>query len=259
MDKITNEYIRERLAKGLRDDNRGHLSYRNINLWVNPMPNAEGSAIAQIGNTKVLAGVKIDIGEPMRDTPNDGSIATNAELLAMAADQYESGPPSPESVEFARVVDRGIRAAGMIDTAKLFIEEGKVWSVYIDLYVLNFDGNIFDAGTLAGVAALTSARMPKYEDSKVIREGNLAKLGVANLATSCTFAKVGDTLLLDPNGAEESVMRTRLTIANDENVIRAMQKGLSGSLTQKEIDSLIDVTFDKSRELRNIVKKATGV
>jgi len=242
----------------MRNSKRGPMSFRDIVLSTGTMPNAEGSAEARIGNTKVLAGIKIDVAEPMRDTPEDGNLTTSAELLPMASESYDIGPPTPEGVEFARVVDRGIRAAEMIDTSKLFIEEGKVWSVYIDIYVLNFDGNLFDAGTLAAVGALATAKMPRFEDGKVIRDTGMKKMQIENIVTSCTYAKVLDTLLLDPDGPEEQLTKARLTIANDENVIRAMQKGLGGSFSTREIDSLIDTTFDKSKELRGIIKKSSG-
>ncbi len=258
MRTITNEYIRERLSKGIRDDKRGPWDYREIAITTNWIPNAEGSAMVTIGNTKVLTGIKIDVGTPMKDKPEEGNLTTSAELLPMAAEQYETGPPSPEAVELARVVDRGIRASGMIDTKKLFIEKDKVWGIYVDLYILNWDGNLFDAGTLASVAALATARMPKYQDAKVIREHEMERLQINSMPTSCTFAKVSDALLLDPNGAEEELMKARITIANDDQVVRAMQKGLGGSLAQKEIDSLIDITFDKSKQLREILKKAIG-
>ncbi len=156
----------------------------------------------------------------------------------------------------ARVVDRGIRAAGIIDMPSLFIEKDKVWSVFIDIYILNYDGNLFDASTLAAVSALASTRMPKYEKEEVIRTGKLENLKIGNLVTSCTYAKLGDKLILDPNGSEESVMDTRITIANDEKCIRAMQKGLSGAFLQEEINQLIDKSFEKSKELRDLINNS---
>lgn len=255
---ITEEHILSMLSKGLRESNRGMLSYRDITLEIGTMPNAEGSATVRLGHTKVVAGIKIDIGEPMKDTPNEGNIVTGAELLPMASEKFDIGPPTPAAVEVARVIDRGIRASGMIDTSKLFVEEGKVWGVFIDVYVLNYDGNLFDAGTLASVAALRSSRMPRYEDGKVIREGGLGRLKAENISTSCTFAKIADKVLLDPDGSEESFMKARLTIANDEKYIRAMQKGLGGSFSLKEVDGLIDTTFEKSKELRGIISRAIG-
>jgi exosome complex component RRP42 len=255
---ITEQYIRERLTKGIRDGGRGLFSFRNIALEVGKIPNAEGSAEVNLGNTKVLVGIKIDVGAPMKDKPDEGAITTGAELLPLAHHSYDAGPPSAEAVELARVIDRGIRAANVIDLKKLFIEEGKVWNAFIDVYVLNYDGNLFDAGTLAAVTALVNARMPKYEDEKVIREGNLGRLETSNICTSCTFAKVADTIVLDTDGNEEDFSEARLTVTNDEKAVRAMQKGLGGSFTPKELDTLIDTTFEKSKELRRIVEKTKG-
>ncbi len=255
---ITEEYIRDRLLKGRREGRQGLLSYRSIHINPKTMPNAEGSAEVSIGDTKVVAGVKIDLGEPMNDTPEEGTISTAAELLPMASETYDPGPPSPEAIEISRVIDRGIRAAGIIDATKLFIEEGKVWNVYIDVYVLNYDGNLFDAGTLAATTALLTSRMPRYEDGAVVREGNLARLETKNIVTSCTFAKVANSIILDPDGNEEIFADARLTVANDEEYLRAMQKGISGSLSVQEIDSMVSIAFDKSKELRSAIKSSLG-
>ncbi|MEM0087256.1 MAG: hypothetical protein QXU16_03265, partial [Candidatus Micrarchaeaceae archaeon] len=192
----------------------------------------------------------------MPDKPDEGNLIVSAELLPLASTEFEAGPPSPEAIELARVVDRGVRASELLDLGSLFIEEEKVWSVFVDIYILNYDGNLFDASMLAAVSALSSTRMPKYEDDKVIREGNLQKLKTGKIVTSCTFAKVGNAILLDADSNEESVMDARLTIANDEDKIRAMQKGLSGSFTHEEILSAIDKSFEKSKELRSIIKNA---
>lgn len=252
---ITEQYIRERLARGVREGGRSLTSFRDISLEVGKLSNAEGSAEINLGNTKVLVGIKLGIGEPMADKPDEGSIMTGAELLPLAYHKYEAGPPSAESIELARVIDRGIRAANVIDLKKLFIEEGKSWNVFIDIYVLNYDGNLFDAGTLAAMSALYNTRMPKYEDKKVIREGNLGRLEISNICTSCTFAKVADKIVLDTDGNEEDFSEARLTIANDEKVVRAMQKGLGGAFKAGELESLIETTFEKSKELREAVKK----
>ncbi|MGC9099396.1 MAG: exosome complex protein Rrp42 [Candidatus Micrarchaeia archaeon] len=254
INSIKSAYIKEMLNNGVRSE-RGLFDYRSISISRNIIPNAEGSAEVNLGSTKVLAGVKIDIDEPMPDKPNEGNLVMSAELLPLASADYDTGPPSPEAIELARVVDRGIRAANVIDTESLFISEGKVWSVFIDIYIMNYDGNLFDASTLAAMVALTSTRMPKYEDEKVIREGKLEKLKINNIVTSCTYAKIGNRIILDPNGDEESVMDTRLTIANDETYIRAMQKGLSGSFKESEINELVDMTFEKSKDLRSIINK----
>lgn len=258
MKEPNREYVLELLGKGTREQERGQYDYREIKIAPGVIPHAEGSAQVDIGSTKVLAGVKLDIGTPMQDKPNQGALATSAELLPLADPDYEMGPPSPEAIELARVVDRGIRAAEVVDLDALFIEKDKVWSVYTDIYVLNYDGNLFDASTLAATTALLSARMPRIEGEEIIRTGSLGKLKTKGIVTSCLFAKVKKRLLLDPNANEESIMDARLTIANDTQAVRAMQKGLSGSVSFKELEEMEQVAFEKSKELRSAIAKALG-
>ncbi len=253
---VTEDYIKDLISSGKREDGRSLLEYRPISIKSRVIPNAEGSAEVIIGGTKVIVGVKIAIDTPMPDKPNDGNLVTSAELLPIASESYEMGPPSPDAIELARVTDRGIRASGMVDLASLFIEKDKIWEIFVDIYVLNYDGNLFDASTLAAVTALSSARMPKYENEKIIREGDLGKLKISSQLTSCTFAKLADRIMLDPDKNEEAFMGTRLTITTDGTSVRAMQKGLSGSFTQKELENMLDITFDKSKELNALIEKA---
>lgn len=256
---VTEDFIKDLLMKGQREDGRQQMSYRDIKIKTGAIPNAEGSALVTLGNTKVLSGVKLGVGEPMPDKPGEGNLITGAELHPMASESFESGPPSPEAIELGRVIDRGIRAANMIDSKNLGIDEEKVWEVFVDIYVLNYDGNLFDAGMLAAVAALSSARMPKYENEEVIREGSLGKFKLGGMATSTTFAKIAGKVILDPDGNEEAYMNSRITITSDENdVVRAMQKGLGGSFSQSELENLLEMSFVKSKDLRKLVENLKG-
>lgn len=253
-DVVKGHYIKELIAKKVREDNRGMMDFRKIKITPNVIDHAEGSAQVDLGNTRVLACVKLQVEETMEDTPDQGNLIINSELLPLAHAEFESGPPSPESIELARVVDRGIRAANSIDLSSLLIETGKAWTVFVDLYVLNYDGNLFDTSTLAAMAALVNAKMPKYEEGKGIYTERTTPLKINNIVGSTTFGKVEDTLMLDTNMHEESASDVRLTIATDGKVVRAMQKGLGGSLTKQEIESLLDVSLDKYNELKAAVE-----
>ncbi len=210
-----------------------------------------------LGNTRVLAGVKIDVAEPMRDTEDQGNLVVSSELLPMASPDFEVGPPRPEAVELARVVDRGIRAAECIDMSALFIEPGKVWAVYIDVYVLDHAGNLFDASELAAMTALMSAHMPSYENGKVVRErGDGKRLKINATVTSTTFFKVADMVIYDANGYEEKAAPARLTIASSGRRICAMQKGLAGSFMPAEIGELAAFSLERHKELSGIINEA---
>ncbi len=256
IDIVKTGYIKELIAKDMREDDRGFHDFRKIDIIPRLIKNAEGSAQVDLGTTRVLAGVKLNLDTPMEDTPNQGNLVVSAELLPLASASFESGPPSPDSIELARVVDRGIRHGKCVNLESLFVEEGKAWTVYVDLYVLNYNGNLFDAGTIAAMSALLNTEVPKYEDGKVVREERVSKLKIDNIVTSSTFAKIGGKSIIDPTANEMIAAYSRLTIANDENYIRAMQKGLSGGFSQKEIDELIEVAFNKHKEQKNIVKSS---
>ncbi|MCL5429981.1 MAG: exosome complex protein Rrp42 [Candidatus Marsarchaeota archaeon] len=244
-DLVKMQHIKELLAKGAREDKRGTFDFRNIVIKTDVISHAEGSAQVDLGATKVLVGVKVQLDEPMPDTPDQGNLIVGAELLPLAHAEFEPGPPSPESIELARVVDRGIRAAECIDLESLKIEDGKVWSVFIDIYVLNYDGNLFDATTIAAMAALTTAKMPKYAEGNADYKERTEPLKIKNTVVSTTFGKIGETFILDPNIHEENAASTRLTITTDGKVLRAMQKGLGGSFTKAELERLVDVSLEK--------------
>ena len=256
MDMVKASHIRGLIASGKREDGRDAYSFRDIKITAGLLGNAEGSAEVRMGDTRVLAGVKLQIEEPMEDTPNQGNLIMSGELLPLASEMYETGPPSASAIEFGRVVDRGIRHGNCIDLKSLFIEEEKVWTVFIDLYVLNYDGNLFDAGTMAAMAALMNTKVPKVEDGEAVRTERKTPLKIDNIIGSTTFAKIKDKLILDPSGDEELAADCRLTIATDAEKVRSMQKGLSGGLFKNEIDELLGVSFNKYKEIKDILTKA---
>lgn len=253
IDIVKSNYIRELINKGQRQDSRDLLSFRDISIKRGIIQNAEGSAQVELGDTKILAGVKVMLGSPMEDTPEQGNQIVSAEYWPGAAREFEPGPPSPEAIELARVVDRGIRAANCINLESLYLEEGKCWDVYVDVYVLNHDGNLIDASSMAVMAALMDTRMPKYENGVVNREDRTNKLKVNGVVATTTFAKIGDKIVLDPTGDEENAMSARLTVANDGKLIRAMQKGKSGSFNIDEVEELSRISLEKHAELKKII------
>jgi len=58
-------------------------------------------------------------------------------------------------------VDRVIRESEAIELKKLFIEEGKVWIVYVDLAIFDMRGNLMDASMLASIKALFILKFQK--------------------------------------------------------------------------------------------------
>jgi len=141
MASIMRDHIINLLREGKRIDGRSFEEYRDLEVRVNVIEKAEGSAWVKLGNTQVLVGIKVDLGEPFPDLPEKGVMTTNVELVPLASPTFEPGPPDENAIELARVVDRGIRESGAIELEKLVIVPGKlVRVVFIDVHVLDHDG-----------------------------------------------------------------------------------------------------------------------
>jgi exosome complex component RRP42 len=246
--------ISQLIEKGKRLDERGLLDYRDIKIEQGVIEKAEGSARVLLGRTQVLVGVKVELGTPFPDTPNEGVQTVNAELVPLASPNFEPGPPDENSIELARIVDRGIRESKAINTEKLCIEPGKkVFVVFIDVYVLNHDGNLIDASALAAMSALLNTKMPNYEikDGELKIKQGYTQLPMRNHPITVTVGKINNTLIVDPWLEEEQVMDSRLTMAiNDDGNICAIQKGLSGYFTPQQILEASKIALDKAAELR---------
>src|SRR5512139_2707023 len=237
--KVRLKQIEQFLEKGKRLDDRSLTDYREIQIEQGVIEKAEGSARVFLGKTEVLVGVKVETGEPFPDTPNDGVMTVNAELVPLASPHFEPGPPDENSIELARVVDRGIRESHAIDTEKLCIEAGKkVFVVFVDVYVLNHDGNLIDASAIAAVSALANAKMPNFEvkDGEVKYKTGYSPLPLNSHPITVTLAKINGKLVVDPGIEEEQIMEARISMAfNDDGNICAIQKGCAGFFTPQEL------------------------
>jgi exosome complex component RRP42 len=82
--KVKQKQIEQLIEKGSRLDGRGPLEYRELKIEQGLIERAEGSARVLLGKTEVVVGVKVEMGEPFPDTPNEGVMTVNAELVPFA-------------------------------------------------------------------------------------------------------------------------------------------------------------------------------
>lgn len=255
--ELKRHFIGRMIKEGRRIDGRKFDEMREASIETGVIDaKAEGSARVKLGNTDVLCGVKVIAGTPYPDRPDSGTMMTSAELVPIASPEFEMGRPGEDAIELARVVDRGIRESGMIDLEKLCIEPREmVWMVSIDLHVLNQDGNLLDACTLASVAALNTAWVPKYDKKTglVVREKS-GDLPITKLPISFTFAKIGDQIVADPILDEEYAMDARLTVTVTDKHIHAMQKGENGAFSPEEVSELVDKAFSNYKKAKKLIK-----
>ncbi len=238
---IKKESILHMLERGLREDGRKLNEYRPLSITLDYAKKADGSALVKLGDTAVLAGVKIEEEEPFEDTPAQGNLVVNVELLPLAYETFEPGPPDENAIELSRVVDRSLRDSKSIDLSKLVIEPGKrVWTVWVDIYVLDYGGNVLDASTLAAVAALYNAKLPKVVNEngevRVIKEEKGDRVPILFPVVTVTAAKIGKYIVIDPDLEEEAIADAKLSISyTPEGRIVGMQKSGEGSFNVQEV------------------------
>ena len=260
IDELKKSQILELLEQGKRVDGRALDEVREISIETNAIPKANGSARVFLGDTEVVCGVKIQPDRPFPDTGDKGLFICTAELLPLSHPTVETGPPQPHVIELARVVDRGIRESHMVDVSQLVIEKDKsVIGVFADNVVVDYDGNLFDACSYASTAALLSSKTPKWDwidDKPTLVEGGESQLPVSTIPVSVTMAKIGNHIVVDPNGDEWASMDSRITITSDsDGNICALQKGGSDGFTQDEINQCGEISVKVGAKIREKLKE----
>ena len=253
--KLLRAHLAELAENDERHDGRSRWEARDTELEIGVLPRAEGSAKVRIGNTIVYAGVKFQVMTPYPDRPNQGGLMCSAEVRPVAGPNWDPGPPSPESIELGRVVDRGIRESGCIDVDDLCIIPGeKAWQVILDLFAISDDGNLFDAFALAGIAAMRTAIIPQKRFEIGAEDRPLI---VSKTPIMCSYQKVGGRFVYDADGKEELGGDERIHITlGDDGHVHSLQKGLRGIFTDDEFSEIMEQAQSRCKDLREMVNKA---
>ncbi|HKR73604.1 MAG TPA: exosome complex protein Rrp42 [Candidatus Nitrosocosmicus sp.] len=259
VEQLRKQQMLEALTRGKRLDGREYESYRNLEIEVGIIDKASGSAKVKLGNTEVIAGVKVETGEPFEGLENKGALIMSAEVLPTASPHVEPGPPDEDAIELSRVVDRGVRESEMLDLDKLVLVPGKiVYTVFVDCSIINSDGNLLDATSYAVVAALSTSKFPIFEiqDDKVVDTGKTMPPPITTIPISITAVKIGESVLLDPTTEEEACMDARITMTTQsDGSIVAVQKGFTGPFTVDQIISFSEIARIKGEEIRSKIKE----
>jgi exosome complex component RRP42 len=252
---IEKNYILSNLKKEERIDGRDLWQQRDLIIKSNVIASAEGSSEVSLGKTKVITGLKYEVGTPFPDLPNEGVCTFMAELLPLASPLFERGPPNEESIELARVVDRGIRHADCIQTKKLCIKEKEaVYILFMDIYVINHSGNLIDASGVSSLTTLISSQIPegKWENDKLAWTGKYLSGDtlVNELPIVLTYGKIGDIVFLDPSLPEELVCDGRISISVTENKITSIQKSGTATFSIEDIEMLGKKAMETGKKIR---------
>lgn len=263
VEHLRKQQMREAISRSKRLDGRDLDEMRPLEIELDVIGKADGSSRVRLGNSEVVAGVKVETGEPFEGLENKGALILSAEVLPTASPYIEPGPPDEETIELARVVDRGVRESEMVTLDKLALIPGKiVYTIFVDCSIINYDGNLFDATSYAVVSALMSSKLPVFEvqeNGTVINTGKKMDPPLTTIPISITAVKIGDSVILDPTAEEEACMDARITITtNSDGNFAALQKGSTGSFTIEQIKKAAEIARIKGEEVRTKIKELTS-
>ncbi|XP_039844532.1 exosome complex component RRP45A-like isoform X5 [Panicum virgatum] len=260
------EFIETALQSDLRVDGRHSFDFRKLRI---SFGREDGSSEVQLGETHVLGYVTAQLVQPYRDRPNEGTLAIFTEFSPMADPAFEPGRPGESAIELGRVIDRGLRESRAVDMESLCVVAGKhVWSVRVDLHILDNGGNLIDAANIAALAALSTFRRPECtvggDDGQqvIVHDPEVRDplpLTIHHMPIAVTFAYFGEgnIVVVDPTYKEEAVMGGRMTATiNSNGDICSIQKAGGEGVMSSVVMQCLRIASVKATDITSKMKKA---
>jgi ribonuclease PH len=179
----------------LRLDNRTYDQIRNTKITPNISPYAEGSALIEVGGTKVICTASVEDRVPLfLRNKGVGWVTAEYAMLPRATNtrtQRESQRPSGRTQEIQRLIGRSVRA--IVDT-KLLGER----QIYLDCDVIQADGGTRCASITGAYVALALACR------RLMKQGVISRSPIMSEVAAVSVGIIEGTPILDLAYAEDS-------------------------------------------------------
>jgi ribonuclease PH len=178
-----------------RIDKRTHDQIRNTKITPNISPYAEGSALIEVGGTKVICTASVEDRVPMfMRNKGLGWVTAEYAMLPRATNtrtQRETQRPSGRTQEIQRLIGRSLRA--VVDT-KLLGER----QIYLDCDVIQADGGTRCASITGAYVALALACR------KLVKQGTIKTSPILSEVAAVSVGIIQGTTILDLAYEEDS-------------------------------------------------------
>ena len=228
--------MEDKVAQGSvpeRSYGRSLEKMRPVKLTRDVMKNAQGSCLAEFGDTKVLCSATIEEGVPAwrkgKRTPRE----------------YRGR--KGRSMEIERLVGRSLR--NVCDMRRM----GEI-TVTVDCDVLQADGGTRTASITGGWVALFEA-LRAWCDA-----GKINHIPITHQVAAISMGKVGGLLMLDLDYPEDSSAEVDMNLVerDDGGIVEVQGTGERAPLTREELNALLDMGDAGIKELLALQKKITG-
>jgi ribonuclease PH len=186
-----------------RIDNRALDQLRQTKITPHFLPNAEGSALIEVGNTKVICAATVEEKvPPFLRNKGIGWVTAEYAMLPRATNtrtNRETLRPSGRTQEIQRLIGRSLRA--VVDTSLLGERQ-----IMIDCDVLQADGGTRCASITGACVALALAV------KKLLIAGKIKKNPILSEVAAVSVGMVEGVPVLDLNYAEDSTAEVDMNV-----------------------------------------------
>ncbi|MBC7911484.1 MAG: ribonuclease PH [Pyrinomonadaceae bacterium] len=219
-----------------RSDGRGADELREVRLTPGYLPHAEGSALIEMGRTRVICAASVEERvPPFLRGKGQGWVTAEYAMLPRATLQRTSretgrGGPSGRTHEIQRLIGRSIRA--VVDMP--LIGER---TITLDCDVLQADGGTRTAAITGAYVAFALACR------HLMRAGKITRLPIRSEVAAISVGILDKTPLLDLNYTEDSRAEVDMNVicAGDGRFIEVQGTAEREPFTRDEMDNLLEL------------------
>ncbi len=234
----------------LRQDGRNNSQLRPVKIIRNYIKHAEGSALIEVGDTKVICTASVEERiPPFKKESGEGWVTAEYAMLPRA-----TGVRNPRDIsklklngrsqEIQRLIGRSLRT---VVNLKLLGER----TITIDCDVIQADGGTRTASITGSYIALVDACQ------KLIDDGLISKMPVIGYVAATSVGVVNDEELLDLCYVEDSSAEVDMNVimSDQGEFIEIQATGEKTSFNKKQLDVLLNLAQSGIERLIQIQKE----
>ncbi|MCS7123193.1 MAG: exosome complex exonuclease Rrp41 [Candidatus Aenigmarchaeota archaeon] len=204
------------IVGGKRLDGRDFFEVREIEMKVNVVNNADGSAMVRFGNTTAIAAVygpRLLLPKFLQE--EKAVLRCRYNMTPFSTDERKTPGHDRRSIELSKVIKSALEPA-------IFLEDFPKTRIDVFIDIVQADGSTRVASINAASLALAMAGIP-----------------MRDLVVACTAGKINGCLVLDLNGKEDNFGEADLSFAMMYSKNRVTLLQTDGEFSYEEIEILI--------------------
>lgn len=224
---------------------------RPVTLTPSVMKNADGSCLAEFGDTRVLCTATVEQGVPAwRKGAHAGWVTAEYAMLPAATSRRtprEYRGRKGRSMEIERLIGRSLRSVCRLDRL------GEI-TITLDCDVIQADGGTRTASVTGAWVALHGALWA------LVERGQLPRLPLTGQVAAVSAGLVGGRALLDLDYPEDSRAEVDLNLVctGDGRIVEVQGTGERSTLDRAQLDELLDLGQAGIARLVELQSAATG-